>query len=530
METTEELDKEEPKFPKVKKHHILHPKAFGSFISAENVNKRRLCQALSDIGDHSSWSGIAMIEAWVLNDKKTSLIRPDEAYWRDPGFRPPFHMDQDICRVSLQQLENSNVDGYQGPKPLHPGFGVAGHLWAEKNLQSVQDEQSISKFGSFHGGGPRSSHSHSHLGDVIESNHKKNRGNHLFRPSFLPVKETLIWRGLHFMRDNPHHISDNRLELFLEAGFGQVAGVPFDLPGSQGILLFFAKLDVDTEILDDKRNVQFLKASAPYIGSILALSEPTTASLGAKQEQEEEEAIRFEIDQKPYSVIASTDNDGDVEENMHTNMGEDNIGEKFVFMKVVRSKLQMLKDKFFDLNTGAQPPPPMSSRESLWTLIGSFITLLFSCYASEAMAHFNGTDIPIGPIGAFATLLYGLTSAPPGQPRNAFYGSAIAGCTALLVSHMPSDLLNLRISLAASISITLMARVGVIHPPGGALAVMLSMGNYTWISLVLYQLTLVVVICIAIVINNLNEKRKYPQYWNMVPKAFDKGCTIRIVP
>ena len=175
----------------------------------------------------------------------------------------------------------------------------------------------------------------------------------------------------------------------------------------------------------------------------------------------------------------------------------------------------MLKDKTFDSHGFVEPPPSMPGAECIWTFIGSFLSLLSVSYTFE---YITIGSLPLGPLGAFVGLLYGLTSAPAGQPRNAIYGSIIAGTISLGMKYIPMDLVNLRISLAASLSIALMARLGVTHPPGGALAVLLSIDDsYDWISLLLYLIGSLMAIVIAIVVNNLNEKRAYPQYWRLVP-------------
>ena len=187
-------------------------------------------------------------------------------------------------------------------------------------------------------------------------------------------------------------------------------------------------------------------------------------------------------------------------------------------------KLIMVKNKTFDAEkTVIKPPPPMPNSECIWTFVGVFLTLLVVCSISEAInafSHSNMYALPVGPFGAFATLIFGLTAAPPSQPRNAIYGTAIAGCTGLFVSIFPGNLHIFRIPLATCITVSLMGRAGVIHPPGGALAIIMASGKYHWGSILSYMLTLVPVIAISIVINNMNEKRKYPQYWNMMSKKF----------
>ncbi len=468
-------------------------------LPPQTIYLTRLQQILSDTGECSS--GIVAIEAWVMNDKKTRLVRPEGAWWRDPSYQSPAGMDDNMFR----RLEDPSAEDYINVEQVKPGVGLAGQLWAERTMTTVRS------------GDPVMSLSDSYRSFLLKLRSKKGSQ---FIMSY--TEECLIWRELEFTNANPHQIADNRIEAFLGAGIGKVAGVPFELPDTRGIVLFYAKTYTNTERLD-KRNVKFLIKSASLIGSVLSLSDSIIASWEAKQEElaiakhdsfDDVENNKQSLDTESNSAGTDT---WDSSPATPSNMKRSRRCEYFdcSCLAALRQKLAMLKDKTFDSHQIVEPPPSMPNAECIWTFMGSFLSLVSISYSAK---YITVGSMPLGPLGAFIALLYGLTSAPAGQPRNAIYGSFIAGSVALGLSYIPTKLINLRLSLAASISIALMARLGVTHPPAGALAVLLSMNdNYDWVSLLLYLMGSLMAIAIAIIVNNLNEKRAYPQYWKLAP-------------
>uniref|UniRef100_A0A7S4R3C7 HPP transmembrane region domain-containing protein n=1 Tax=Ditylum brightwellii TaxID=49249 RepID=A0A7S4R3C7_9STRA len=123
----------------------------------------------------------------------------------------------------------------------------------------------------------------------------------------------------------------------------------------------------------------------------------------------------------------------------------------------------------------------------------------------------------MGPFGALVTLQYGLTAAPASQPRNIILGQCVAGAISLIFTYVPTKVLKpwLRMALAPAVSIGIMARLGIVHPPAGAAAVALSSGRYNWIYYFLFLLCNCLSLVPAIAINNMSEKRQYPTYWGI---------------
>lgn len=493
----------------------------------EIVNDNRLSQAIADAGNFSF--GVSAIEIWIINEKKTRLLRPQGGWWRDPSYQPPDNIEQESCVEALMRLENPTYEEYLEPQSLQPGVGIAGQLWAEKTTKARAREQSISDFGSFHGTGSR------RRGSISSTSSFRNVLMRFSLTGFsrinisTAVDETLIWRGLQFMASDPDQIPDNRLNTFLEAGLGLVAGCPFDLPFLKGIVLYYAKADVKRDLLEEGRNDEFLRRSVPLMGSVLALSESRVKSWENKQE----EIALLQRKRIESATLPQSDEENDVKpEAALSELIRDQLGESLPskaspsnYFTVMMEKLMMMKNKTFDSNRSIEGPPPMPTIECIWTFVGSFLTLIAVSYTSQSLNFWTDKEyaIPLGPIGALATLLFGLTSAPASQPKSALYGSIIAGASGLILSYIPPFLFNFRLALSASISITLMAKLGVVHPPAGALAVMLVLDDeFHWGSLLQYIIGVVIAIGIATIVNNLNEKRTYPQYWNMVHSPFRK--------
>jgi CBS-domain-containing membrane protein len=111
------------------------------------------------------------------------------------------------------------------------------------------------------------------------------------------------------------------------------------------------------------------------------------------------------------------------------------------------------------------------------------------------------------------TLLYGLTAAPASQPRNAILGQVISLTISLAVSYIDSMEIWMRQSLATSLAVTCMVKLGITHPPAGASALIFSSGLLDWTHMLMMIVGTVIAIVTATLINNISNKRQYPMYW-----------------
>jgi CBS-domain-containing membrane protein len=166
-----------------------------------------------------------------------------------------------------------------------------------------------------------------------------------------------------------------------------------------------------------------------------------------------------------------------------------------------------------------QSPPKVGLVEVLWSWVGSFLGI-----AAVSLIHYNVLDrsglvMIIGSFGASAVLIYGAIRSPLAQPRNLIGGhvlSAIIGVTAFkLFGQQPW----LAASIAVSTSIALMHLTKTLHPPGGATALIAVIGSdsihnlgYLYV-LMPAALGAIVMLLIALVVNNIPKTRRYPEFW-----------------
>lgn len=79
------------------------------------------------------------------------------------------------------------------------------------------------------------------------------------------------------------------------------------------------------------------------------------------------------------------------------------------------------------------------------------------------------------------TLLYGLTGAPASQPRNAMLGQLVSLSIAMAIGSVAAFPVWARQSLATSLAIAAMVKLGWTHPPAGAAALIFSGNmNLSW--------------------------------------------------
>ncbi len=166
-----------------------------------------------------------------------------------------------------------------------------------------------------------------------------------------------------------------------------------------------------------------------------------------------------------------------------------------------------------------QSPPRVSLIEIIWSWIGSFLGI-----AAVAFIHYNLLEksdliMIIGSFGASAVLIYGAIRSPLAQPRNLIGGhifSAVIGVTAFIFFH---ECIWLASSIAVSTAIAVMHATKTLHPPGGATALIAVIGSQKVHALgYLYVLVpagsgAVIMLIVALLINNIPKNRSYPEFW-----------------
>ena len=166
-----------------------------------------------------------------------------------------------------------------------------------------------------------------------------------------------------------------------------------------------------------------------------------------------------------------------------------------------------------------QSPPKVGLIEVFWSSIGSFLGI-----AAVSLIHYKVLDqtglmMILGSFGASAVLLYGAIRSPLAQPRNLLGGHILSAFIGVSAFQWLGGHPWLAASVAVSISIAVMHLSKTLHPPGGATALIAVIGGESVHNLgyfyVLMPVALgaIVMLIIALIVNNIAKNRRYPEFW-----------------
>lgn len=153
-----------------------------------------------------------------------------------------------------------------------------------------------------------------------------------------------------------------------------------------------------------------------------------------------------------------------------------------------------------------------------WTFIGAFIGIALIGLVNE-VADVGQADkvFLIGSFGASAVLVYGATHSPLGQPRNLLLGHLVSAAIGVTIyKWLGEDYVWLSSSLSVALSIVCMQMLKALHPPGGATALIANIGSEKIKALGYFYLLspvftgAVVLLLIALIVNNIPKNRNYP--------------------
>lgn len=164
-------------------------------------------------------------------------------------------------------------------------------------------------------------------------------------------------------------------------------------------------------------------------------------------------------------------------------------------------------------------PPSVSLFEIAWSWLGAFLGI-----ASVALLNyrfFAGTDLVmiIGSFGASAVLIYGAIRSPLAQPRNLVGGHVISAFIGVTTYYLFNDHMWIASSVAVATAIAAMHATKTLHPPGGATALIAVIGsqkihNLGYLYVIMpVGLGAVIMLVVALLINNIPKSRQYPEYW-----------------
>ncbi len=158
--------------------------------------------------------------------------------------------------------------------------------------------------------------------------------------------------------------------------------------------------------------------------------------------------------------------------------------------------------------------------DTLWSFGGAALGMLVLGLVNVELWGRQETGLLLGSFGASCMLVFGAPHAPFAQPRNVIGGHIISALAGVLVQHLLGGMHPWAASaLAVALSISAMHITATLHPPGGATALIAVVGNeelksYSW-SYALHPVgvSVVVLVAVAVLWNNLSKARRYPLYW-----------------
>lgn len=174
---------------------------------------------------------------------------------------------------------------------------------------------------------------------------------------------------------------------------------------------------------------------------------------------------------------------------------------------------------FQKMRGAGKAPPRVGWREVGMSWLGAFLGMVALGALHEYLADPADAVLLVGSLGASAVLLYGAPKSPLAQPRNLLAGHVLSALVGVSVRLMAPTPVWLCAALAVATAIAVMHLTRSLHPPGGATALIAVIGGPKIVGLG-YMYALVPVACgalvllvVALLVNNASPGRRYPEYW-----------------
>jgi CBS-domain-containing membrane protein len=164
-------------------------------------------------------------------------------------------------------------------------------------------------------------------------------------------------------------------------------------------------------------------------------------------------------------------------------------------------------------------PPGVGAGELAWSWLGSAIGIGICGFLSSAYFEPRDLSLLIGSFGASAVLVYSAVKSPLAQPRNLVGGHVLSGLVGVACYQLFGGTIWIASAMAVSLAIVTMLATKTLHPPGGATALIAVIGGVKVHNLGFFYAFLpagagaLILLIVALLVNNLSRHRKYPEYW-----------------
>ncbi len=174
---------------------------------------------------------------------------------------------------------------------------------------------------------------------------------------------------------------------------------------------------------------------------------------------------------------------------------------------------------FSKMKTCKSSPPGVPLSEIAWSWIGAFLGILSVAYINAILLQGSDLVFIVGSFGASAVLIYGAVKSPLAQPRNLVGGHIISAVIGVASYKLFGSTLWFAAPLSVATAIAAMHATKTLHPPGGATALIAVIGSQKIHALGFYYVLIpigagaLIMLIVALVINNLCKTRNYPDFW-----------------
>lgn len=168
---------------------------------------------------------------------------------------------------------------------------------------------------------------------------------------------------------------------------------------------------------------------------------------------------------------------------------------------------------------GGVSPPRLGAMELLWSWCGSAIGIMACAYLSSRYLEPRDLTLLIGSFGASAVLVFSTIKSPLAQPRNLVGGHIVSALVGVACQQILGSVVWVAASMAVSLAIVSMLATKTLHPPGGATALIAVIGGTKihnlgyFFALVPAGVGALILLAVALIVNNLAQERRYPEYW-----------------
>ncbi|HEV7230502.1 MAG TPA: HPP family protein [Bacteroidia bacterium] len=158
----------------------------------------------------------------------------------------------------------------------------------------------------------------------------------------------------------------------------------------------------------------------------------------------------------------------------------------------------------------------IDKKEHFFTFLGAFFGIGIIGYLNSQYFVLNDNLFLIGSFGASSVLVYGAINSPLAQPRNLIGGHVVCAIVGVTAHKLIPHEIWLSSALAVATSIVAMQITKTLHPPGGATALIASIGSEKIKALgYLYVLSpvlsgVLILFVVALFFNNITPNRSYP--------------------